>query len=176
MIISESIGTWAKKHSMEDTMEIMKGGEVIQFVQEEVCSTDAIAHTALTVAYMYFDIERERRRDRCLMKVASRDFKIGNYFGFEPGSFKPNEKSKHVVEMYQEASRGVAVNRIACRLNDIGLTTVTGKPFTYNSVRRILSNPVYCGDVTIEGVRIEGHHEGIVERKLWERVNPDKRG
>ena len=167
MIISESIGSWAKKHSMEDTTEIMKGGEIIHFVQEQVCSTDAIAHTALTVAYMYFEIERERRRDRCLMKVASSDYKPGNYFGFEPGSFIPNEKSKYVVQMYQEVSRGVAVYRIARWLNDIGLTTVTGKPFTYNSVRRILSNPVYCGDVVIDGVRIEVHHEGIVERELW---------
>ena len=47
---------------MEDTLAIMMRGEVIHFAREEVGSTDAAAQTALTAAYMYLEIERERRR------------------------------------------------------------------------------------------------------------------
>ena len=64
MTITESIGAWVRGHSMEDTLAIMMSGEVIHFAQEEVCSTDSIAQTALTAACMYFEIERERRRAR----------------------------------------------------------------------------------------------------------------
>ena len=63
-----------------------------------MCSTDSIAQTALTAAYMYSEIERERRREHRLMKVAADEFKIGNYFGFEQGRFRPSETSKYVVE------------------------------------------------------------------------------
>ena len=62
MTISKSIGAWAGTHGMEDTLAIMMRGEVIHFAREEVGSTDAEAQTALTAAYMYLEIERERRR------------------------------------------------------------------------------------------------------------------
>jgi hypothetical protein len=50
---------------------------------------------------------------------------------------------------------------------------VRGNEFTARAVKAILSNPVYCGDVVFHraGVRIEDHHEGIVDRELWEMVN-----
>ncbi len=147
MTISESIGAWARGHSMEDTLAIMMSGEVIHFAQEEVCSTDSIAQTALTAAYMYFEIERERRREHRLMKVAASEFKIGNYFGFEQGSFRPSETSKYVVEMFIKACTGMGLSRIARWLNERGLTTVRGKAFTSCSVKTILSSPVYCGDI-----------------------------
>ena len=62
MTISESIGAWAGTHGMEDTLAIMMRGEVIHFAREDVSATDAAAQTALTDAYMYLEIERERRR------------------------------------------------------------------------------------------------------------------
>ena len=71
-----------------------------------------------------------------------------------------------------EASQGVEPDEIAEWLNDCGLTTVRGNPFTPRSVRAILANPVYCGDVVFHkaGRLVRDHHEGIVDRELWETV------
>ena len=60
----------------------------------------------------------------------------------------------------------MGLSRIARRLNDHGLTTVRGNAFTSSSVKTILSNPVYCGNIAIECVRIFNHHTGIVSREL----------
>lgn len=72
-----------------------------------------------------------------------------------------------------EASQGVEADEIAEWLNDCGLRTVKGNEFTPRAVRAILSNPVYCGDVVFHraGRVVRDHHEGIVDRKLWETVN-----
>ena len=177
MIISESIRVWAKKHSLQDTLRLLSTGEIVYFVQENMRTTDGMAPTVLTAAYMYFEVERERRStitsEVYKRKVAAGEYTPRDYFGFKPGSFIPSADRKYIVEMFLEAADGVEPDEIAEWMNDCGLTTVRGNAFTPRAVRAILSNPVYCGDVMFKsaGIRIEDHHEGLVSRDLWERAN-----
>ena len=78
--------------------------------------------------------------------------------------------------MFVGASGGAKTVEIARRLNDRGLSTTHGNPFTTRSVRAILANPVYCGDVVFRsaGKTVHDHHEPLVSRELWERVNAGK--
>ena len=180
MIISESIRVWAKKHSLQDTLRLLGTGEIVYFVQENMRTTDGMAPTVLTAAYMYFEVERERRSmitsEVYKRKAAAGEYTPRVYFGYKPGSFEPDENRKYIVEMFLEASQGVEPDEIAEWMNDCGLRTVRGNEFTARAVRAILHNPVYCGDVVFHraGRVVRDHHEGIVDRELWEMVNDKK--
>lgn len=177
MIISGSIRAWVRNHTLQDTLRLMGSGEVIVFMAEEMTTADSMTATVITAAYMYVEVERERRsvlqRELYKRKVAAGEYTPRVYFGYVPGTFTPDENRKYIVEMFLEASQGVEPDEIAEWMNDCGLRTVRGNEFTARAVRAILHNPVYCGDVVFHraGVRIEDHHEGIVDRELWEMVN-----
>ena len=57
-----------------------------------------------------------------------------------------NEREAPVVKlMFQWATDGVTVNRIACNLNEAGLPSKTGKLWTHNQVKKTLRNQAYTG-------------------------------
>jgi len=45
-----------------------------------------------------------------------------------------------------------------------------GKPFTKNSLFRLLTNVIYTGKVDYKGTIYNGEHDGIVDVDLWQRV------
>ncbi len=45
-----------------------------------------------------------------------------------------------------------------------------GKPFSRGALYRLLSNPIYLGEIRHKHERHPGQHEAIVSRELWERV------
>ena len=79
---------------------------------------------------------------------------------------------------------------IAVRLNGLGLKTVYGNDWTSSSIRKILRNEKYCGDVLMqktitvdylshqskinegeeEQYYIADHHDPIVSRELWDKA------
>ena len=83
-------------------------------------------------------------------------------------------------------------NVIANRLNDMGVPTFSGVPFTRSSVRQMLSNPVYIGKIQwnkrvttvkiVDGVRtksrplsadpilVDGQHDPIIDKATFDRV------
>lgn len=99
-----------------------------------------------------------------------------------------------VFSWYADGMDGQTVgkNNIANRLNDMGLTTDLGNPWTPSAVYCILSSPVYIGmvqwnrrqeSVRIEngtrvksrpvsdnGIIVKGRHKPIVDRALFDRV------
>lgn len=86
----------------------------------------------------------------------------------------------------------VGCNVIADRLNDMGVPTYSGVPFTRSSIRQMLSNPVYIGKIRwntrvttvkiVDGVRtksrplsddpilVDGQHDPIVDKATFDRV------
>ena len=107
------------------------------------------------------------------------------------------EKAEIVRAIYQWYAHGmdgrtVGCNLIAIRLNEMGLTTDLGNPFTRSTIAQMLRNPAYIGKVRwaqkvttyrIEnGVRvksrvrnpeallIDGLHDPIVDTDLWQQV------
>ena len=179
MIIAESIREWVRSHSQEETLMLMTSEE-IWFEEEGLSTNDSAVATILTVGYMFLEVERERRsilqHELYMRRVKLGKYTPRAYFGYEPFTFQPSEEKRCVVEMFQEAADGVEASEIAEWLNDCGLHTVRGNPFTSRSVRAILSNPIYCGDVVFHraGKTIRDHHEGQVSRNLWERVNGEE--
>src|SRR3989441_10142005 len=46
-----------------------------------------------------------------------------------------------------------------------------GRPFTIATLRRLLTNAIYVGQVEYRGAIYPGEHPAIVDLELWEKVN-----
>lgn len=108
-----------------------------------------------------------------------------------------NETEANVVRlMYHLADDEMSIPMICDILNASGVSSPKGGHWTYSTVRNILSNEKYCGDVVMQktvtidvfshrSVRnderldkfyLPDHHEAIVSRELWQRVNDTLNG
>jgi site-specific DNA recombinase len=90
----------------------------------------------------------------------------------------PDEKSAHIVlMMFERYLAGYGVRSLCLWLNgELGVRTNDGAMFRQQTVIRILTNPIYCGDV-IHGRRTPatvtrklGAHEALVPRDMFEQV------
>lgn len=98
------------------------------------------------------------------------------------------QEAKIVRLIYETFLKGEHPAEIADRLNSLGFTTVLGNPWSTTSVKNILRNEKYCGNVIMqktitidylthktkknEGEQdqyfIEDHHVGIVSHEVWD--------
>ena len=75
---------------------------------------------------------------------------------------------KTVFAMYAE---GYTIAEIITHLNEQGLRTLRGKPFTKNSLRTMLQNEKYVGVYTYKDeVRIEGGVPALVDQDTFDKV------
>ena len=101
-----------------------------------------------------------------------------------------SQEAKSVETIYKSFVSGVHPGLIATRLNGVGAKTVYGNDWTGDSVRKILRNEKYCGDVLMqktitvdyishtskinegeaEQYYIADHHDPIVSREIWDRA------
>lgn len=45
-----------------------------------------------------------------------------------------------------------------------------GEPFQRGHINKLLTNPIYVGEIAHKGVRYPGEHEAIIERSVWDAV------
>ncbi|SCY13375.1 recombinase family protein [Butyrivibrio sp. INlla14] len=98
------------------------------------------------------------------------------------------EEAKIVEVIYENCIRGKSYAETARILNDMGVVTIKGNPFTGGAVKNILLNEKYCGDVLMQKTFVEDylthksvkntgqmdqyyikdHHPAIIAREDWE--------
>ncbi|HWI63794.1 MAG TPA: recombinase family protein [Symbiobacteriaceae bacterium] len=90
----------------------------------------------------------------------------------------PDPERQHLVPMiFERYLSGQGIRAIARWLNEeLGARTPRGCKFHQLSVRRILTNPIYCGEI-VHGrrlgrvtSRVRGNHTPLVPRELFERA------
>lgn len=100
-------------------------------------------------------------------------------FGYDiqDGKYVINpEEAAHVVRFFAAFSQGVTLRQIALDCRAESLRTHRGNLFEIRTIRYILSNPVYIGKLRRftgsdqELTLIDGIHEPIVSRELWDAV------
>ena len=74
---------------------------------------------------------------------------------------------KLIFSMYAD---GVPLTQIVKKLNEQGLRTAKGKPFTNNSLHTILKNEKYIGIYNNAGRRVVGGVPRIIDDELWKKV------
>ena len=98
-----------------------------------------------------------------------------------------NEKEAEIVRfIFNEYSKGKGYKAITNKMNKLGYKTKRGNNFSVGSIRDILTNPVYIGEIRYNvrqnwsekrrrninpnPIRVKGKHEAIIDRELWDKV------
>ncbi|XZL97431.1 recombinase family protein [Clostridium perfringens] len=98
-----------------------------------------------------------------------------------------NEKEAEIVRfIFNEYSKGKGYKAITNKMNKLGYRTKKGNNFSVGSIRDILTNPVYIGEIRYNvrqnwnekrrrninpnPIRVKGKHEAIIDRELWDKV------
>lgn len=79
--------------------------------------------------------------------------------------------------MFTEGQKGRTLGQIADALNAKAILTRNGKEWSRGSVRAILRNPFYTGELSHQGKPIKGNHEPIISKIQFGKVSAqlDKR-
>jgi site-specific DNA recombinase len=182
--------------------EFDKRGIMIRSAMEDFDTTTASGRMFIRVVAVIAEWERETISERTSIgfeqKVEGGDWQGGKVpFGYvavagEKVSRKgrvlkrliPDERTAHIVKAIfhrylhgDDGGRKVGVRAIARWLNEeIGIRGNWGGKFTSNQITRILTNPVYCGDVTYKRNksrvvnRKPGSHEPLISREDFDAV------
>ncbi|XZL97417.1 recombinase family protein [Clostridium perfringens] len=98
-----------------------------------------------------------------------------------------NEKEAEIVRfIFNEYSKGKGYKAITNQINKLGYKTKKGNNFSVGSIRDILTNPVYIGEIRYNvrqnwsekrrrninpnPIRVKGKHEAIIDREVWDKV------
>ena len=130
--------------------------------------------------------QRQARIREAIVAKASRGEVLGRTpYGYESGTdglMTPVAVEAEIVKeifntyagsWHAEDSKpkgGPGLRAIARSLNDRGLLTRTGRPWSALAVSGILKNRTYLGTYSRYGVRIAGSHESLVEREIFNRA------
>ncbi|TAJ17289.1 MAG: hypothetical protein EPO65_11450 [Dehalococcoidia bacterium] len=120
----------------------------------------------------------ERRRERARESMRKRALR-GQVLGRAPFGYAVADRAlvvddeeaivvRRIYSMYLAEHEGV--RRIARALNEDGIRSRLGKPWSAGSVRAILRNPVYTGTYRRLGVVVSGSHPALLKRGEFEEV------
>lgn len=170
----------------------------ITFEKENIDSLDEKSDVFLTMLASFAQEESRsisanlRWAIRNRMKEGTQKIPTGSLYGYDTnddGEMVIVETEAEIVRtIYRKFVKGEHPGDIAEYLNSIGTTTVLGNPWRTESVKGILRNEKYCGDVIMQKTitvdylthktkknegeldqyYIRDHHEPIIQREIWE--------
>jgi site-specific DNA recombinase len=170
----------------------------ITFEKENIDSLDEKSDVFLTMLASFAQEESRsisaniRWAIRNRMKEGTQKVVTGSLYGYDTdddGNMVIVEPEAEIVQMiFREFVKGKHPADIADKLNETGVTTVLGNPWKTSSIKGILRNEKYCGDVIMQKTitidylthktkknegeldqyYIKDHHEPIIQREIWE--------
>jgi site-specific DNA recombinase len=204
MIITKSISRFARNTvdclTIIRKLKALKEPVEIYFEKERLYSLDEKTDMVLS---LMASIAQEESRSisanirwaiKNRMKNGTQKIPTSGLLGYdtdEDGNMVIVAQEAEVVRtIYKSFVQGVHPSLIAIRLNALELKTVYGNDWSGNSVRNILRNEKYCGDVLMqktitvdylshiskpnegeaEQYYIADHHDAIVSRELWDKA------
>lgn len=125
---------------------------------------------------VFAQLEREQIKERMQMGKDSKA-KQGLYHGYNnvpigyeyiDGLLKvePNE-AELVRKIYEMYAQGYSYSSITKYFNDAGLYPHFGRPWSRITVRRLIMSETYIGMIPHRGQWVEGIHEPIISKELW---------
>ena len=201
-IITKSISRFARNvlQCLEYIRQLkeLKPPVGVFFEKENIDSLDEKADVFLTMLASFAQEESRsissniRWAIRNRMKEGTQKIPTSSLYGYDTdddGNMVVIEGEAEIVrEIYRRFVQGVHPIDIADYLNKLGATTVLGNEWSSNSVKGILRNEKYCGDVILQKTYtvdylthkskknegevdqfyIKDHHDPIISREIWD--------
>ena len=123
----------------------------------------------------YYSAELSRKIRRGLTVKATKAGSVGGPtpFGYilRDGRYEADPKTApHVAEVFRMYLAGSTFADCARYLNGLGFTTTRRKPFSSNTIKKMLSNKKYAGFYVYAGAEIEGGMPQLVPEDLFYKV------
>jgi site-specific DNA recombinase len=185
--LTRSLADFAKMVELFDAHEVS-----FVSVTQQFNTTSSMGRLTLNVLLSFAQFEREVTGERIRDKIAASKRKGLWMGGLAPIGYVPgvdaNQRSLTIDEPRAEMVRELyrlylelgCVSALVAEIGRRGWVTparVTrregaagGRPFSRGHLYRILSNPVYIGQIVHKGEVFAGQHPAIVEAELWQAV------
>ena len=169
-----------------ETMD--KAGASFVSVTQSFNTTTSMGRLTLNMLLSFAQFEREVTAERIRDKIAASKARGMWMGGTPPLGYRPDGRTLAIVPEHAELIRELFRRYLAIgnvrllkeQFDDEGIAvpervTSTGRrmggvPFTRGQIYKILSNPIYIGEIHHKGKAFQGQHETIVDRDLWDDV------
>jgi site-specific DNA recombinase len=157
-------------------------------VTQSFNTTTSMGRLTLNVLLSFAQFEREVTGERIRDKIAASKKKGIWMGGVVPLGYRVEARALHIVEDHAELIRRLFKRyleigsvarlkeildaedvRLPIRIDGKGRSTGGGL-FSRGHIYKIISNPIYIGQIAHKGVVHEGQHPAIVDRELWDKV------
>lgn len=147
-------------------------------VTQQFNTTTSMGRLTLNVLLSFAQFEREVTGERIRDKIKASKQKgmwMGGYvpLGYEVKDRKlipKGQDAKLVREIFRRYLDLGCVRLLYDDLKIKGIKSVRGKTMSRGTLYKMLSNPIYIGQIRHRNVCYAGQHEGIVDLKHWEEV------
>ncbi len=201
LIHTKSISRFARNTVtvLEVSRQLKSLGIGIYFEEQDINTMSAEGELMLTVLASFAQEESynisENQKWAIQKKFARGDVMINTnrFLGYDKdkdGNLIINEKEAEIVRMiFRMYLGGDGTFRIAKKLNELGIPTVTGKQWHETTIRGMLKNEKYKGDCLlqkyyvpkvggatvandgkVQSYYITGNHEAIIPKEEWDAV------
>jgi len=164
------------------------GGVSFVSVTQQFNTTSSMGRLTLNVLLSFAQFEREVTAERIRDKIAASKKKGMWMGGNVPLGYDAKERKLVINETEAVVVRRLfdlylhhgSVQRVSEEAQHLGLRTKPrtrkyndrqgGEPFQRGHLYKLLSNPVYVGEITHKGERYPGEHPAIIDRTTWDTV------
>lgn len=160
-------------------------------VTQQFNTTSSMGRLTLNVLLSFAQFEREVTGERIRDKIAASKKKGMWMGGYAPLGYDIVERKLIIHPAEAETVRWIfrrylelgSVRLLELELQRQGIRSKArsharrpgGQAFSRGALYRLLSNPLYMGQIHHKGVCYTGQHEGIVEQAVWEQVQQQLR-
>ncbi|MDR2445762.1 MAG: recombinase family protein [Treponema sp.] len=199
MIVTKSVTRFARNTvtTLETVRELKSLGIDVFFEKENIHSVGGDGELMLTILASFAQEESRSVSENCKWRIRKM-FQAGRpthtrLLGYRwvEGIFRiVPEEAETVRQIFANYLAGMGKTAIAKKLNAAGVSTMNGGPWNENTVRNILLNEKYVGDLVLQKFfianhiskakrvnrgelpmyRVEGSHEAIMERDTFDAV------
>ncbi|WP_409968481.1 recombinase family protein [Bengtsoniella intestinalis] len=205
LIITKSISRFARNtlDSVGYVRKLKAMGVGVLFEKENINTMDENSEVVLTILASLAQEELNslslnvKIGKRMAMKAGKVTYQYSSFYGYEKGDDnRPRpipERATVVIRIFEQYLAGDTSRIIAEELNREQIPYLNGKKWTEPTIRRMLVNEKYCGDVILQKtyiadpiskkvkinngelpkIFIKNNHEPIIERELFEKVQEE---
>lgn len=157
-------------------------------VTQSFNTTTSMGRLTLNMLLSFAQFEREVTAERIRDKIAASKARGMWMGGNPPLGYRPDGRSLAIVETHAKVVREIFaryitignVRLVTAQLEEQGILTpertastgriIGGRPFTRGQIYRLLTNPIYIGEIHHKGKTYDGKHGAIIDRDTWDAV------